>query len=303
MDSTQPISSLLQMPDAMLGLILEKCDIKTNYSLKATCAKLNTLCETYMSEESASRRVFHDPELYKKIQVRRLKESPIVAEIALSFIPELIEDQTTSLSIQQNEHLIKTAFVAATILHRKELAQSIQRHNPCTSGVAIELLIAPKQFLFRNNPFPFEEIELLTMLPFVLKTVTECGTELNYMRKRFQNNKDIILRALHQSAEPLASIPADFKDNPEFMLEAIRKNGDAYAYASERLKDNDAFVLSICQLDGWLALYYASERIRNLEEIVIVAIQQNPNAICFIGTQVQVKFSEKSPHKKSCCIQ
>lgn len=302
MTPIQRETSLVSLPQDILGVIIEKSDVQTLLHLQATSKLFYRICNDYMNLDAATRRIFHTPKLYKKITSPRLKENITIAETALTFIPKLIEDERTPTSIKQNEFLIKTAFVAATILGQQELARRIQHHNPCTATVARDLAILPEHFHVGSNPIPFGETELLHLFPFVLKTCTECGSELLFFEKRFQQNKDLILRSVQSTPEILETISPHIKDDPVFMLEAIRKNGYAYNYASDRLKDNDAFVLSICKFDGWLALYYASARIRNLDEIVLQATTQNQNAISFASSRLQKIYRKQPTQRPQCTI-
>ena len=68
------------------------------------------------------------------------------------------------------------------------------------------------------------------------------------------------------------------KSSRDEVLAEVKVNGCALEYASERLRDNEEIVRIGAGQSGY-ALEYASERLRDNEEIVRIAFGQNGDAL------------------------
>ena len=83
-------------------------------------------------------------------------------------------------------------------------------------------------------------------------------------------------------------------NNFDFVLSKVKQDGMALYYASNELKDNGEIVKIAVKQKGW-ALYYASEKLRDNEEIVKEAVKQNGFAFQFASENLQKEFIKKQP--------
>ncbi|HRW58162.1 MAG TPA: DUF4116 domain-containing protein [Chlamydiales bacterium] len=79
---------------------------------------------------------------------------------------------------------------------------------------------------------------------------------------------------------------SDDKDLMKIGMRSMRKGWRCFIYASERLKDDDELVSIAIRQDG-SALKYASERLRDDEETVLAAVKQDPEALKYASERLK----------------
>lgn len=82
-------------------------------------------------------------------------------------------------------------------------------------------------------------------------------------------------------------------DNPSYVLSKIKENKYFLSNASSSLKDNDGFMRQVFNLEKTMALYplppclqFASNRIKDDETLVQIAIQNNPHNFAFVSERL-----------------
>ena len=104
--------------------------------------------------------------------------------------------------------------------------------------------------------------------------VSNYGDAIEYLSPELQNDVEIVKLAINQNPTALKFASANLKDNNEVIEIAIIKDGYALEFASERLKNDETVVfkaINRCSSGG--AFKFASERVRGIKELAILALQ------------------------------
>src|SRR5436189_35559 len=73
----------------------------------------------------------------------------------------------------------------------------------------------------------------------------------------------------------------------KILLATMMSNpGFSLLYASERLKDNDEMVLAAISIDKW-ALKYTSERLKDKDEIVLASVEKNGSTLEYASERLR----------------
>ena len=105
--------------------------------------------------------------------------------------------------------------------------------------------------------------------------------------------KELVLEVFTTSVYALVYVSESLRDDKDFMLEAVKNGGSALRYASERLRDDKEVVLRAVKQYG-LALHYASSRLKDDKEIVLEAVKEDSYlALLYASKRLRAEFQEK----------
>lgn len=99
---------------------------------------------------------------------------------------------------------------------------------------------------------------------------------------------EFMTEALHHCGNLLELCGEAVADSEDAVLIAVKNEGPALQYASDRLRDSDNVVMAaICgrTSGGPPAIAYASERLRNDRRLAKVAIEHDPNSLLYLPVQ------------------
>ena len=101
------------------------------------------------------------------------------------------------------------------------------------------------------------------------------------------------LMAVNQNGLNLYNASDKIKDDAEVVKAAVKENVHAFEYASARLKDHRNFVLELVNTPGnyddslAIALYYASDKIKDDAEVVKAAVKENVHAFEYASARLK----------------
>ena len=105
--------------------------------------------------------------------------------------------------------------------------------------------------------------------------------------------KELVLEVFTTSVYALVYVSESLRDDKDFMLEAVKNGGSALRYASERLRDDKEVVLEAVKQYG-LALHYASKSLKDDKEIVLEAVKEDSYlALLYASERLREEFQEK----------
>jgi len=109
--------------------------------------------------------------------------------------------------------------------------------------------------------------------------------------------KELVLEVFTTSVYALVYVSESLRDDKDFILEAVKQDGSALKYASERLRDDKEVVLEAVKQYG-LALHYASESHKDDKEVVLEAVKENGYlALLYASKRLREEFQEKRIEK------
>ena len=118
--------------------------------------------------------------------------------------------------------------------------------------------IISSQF-FRASNFEKFSDELKNDKDIVMAAITKYGSVLEYLPK-FQNNPNVVWRAIKSDPRAFKFASKDLKDNKDFFLTAVKYRA-ALRYTSDRLKDDNDVVLAAVKVWGE-DIRHASDRVK-----------------------------------------
>lgn len=280
--ATQPLT-LTTLPDDLLFSIFNQCDPKSHYALRQTCQRANIIGKESMTEEVASRILYHHPEQYRTIRNEAIKESKKVVINALTTLPELITDDCFPPHLRHDTESIKTAYVAALCLNNEGLAEIIQQRSCQEMSTFLEK-IAVSYRKWKSTPrAEFRELlssenkvdnELTRILPFVrqvIQTRADIPTS-GALSPIILENIELVLEMVRTRPETFRYLDTHNQDNSEVALAACIRKGKLYEYASKKLKNDFSLAWKlICSSSSAKAFRFASPEIQKDFVLALIA--------------------------------
>ncbi|EFC41905.1 predicted protein [Naegleria gruberi] len=133
----------------------------------------------------------------------------------------------------------------------------------------------------------FASKELRNDIEIVRIAVQQDGIALQFASKELKNNKEIVLLALESHPKSYACISLGLKKDRDVIFKAFSKSLTCLSQVDQLFSNDREFIRTLAKLDGNVALYYASEELRNDREIVIKSIQQDPSGFIFASKELQ----------------
>jgi hypothetical protein len=120
----------------------------------------------------------------------------------------------------------------------------------------------------------------------VMKTVEEDGLKLEFLDEIFRNDIDVVLAAIQENPYALEYASLDCRNNPLVVIPALEADYDVYKYVGRDFKIDRNTALNLVKEDG-LRLEYLIYAYKDDEEIVRLAIQQNPVALSLASPRLK----------------
>lgn len=119
---------------------------------------------------------------------------------------------------------------------------------------------------------------------------------INSNGKKHSKDREVVLEAMKNYGH-LYQLAKNFKDDKEILMTALKSYLKVYSnqplqYASDRLKNDDEIVL-LALLKDPFALQYASGRLKNDDEIGLMLSKKNINALRNTSPRIQIKYSKE----------
>ncbi|MGR3951715.1 MAG: DUF4116 domain-containing protein [Chlamydia sp.] len=169
-----------------------------------------------------------------------------------------------------------------------------------------------KPFWARDLSIAVEHLFLYNKRELIPLLMKKNGLILQDVNDELKNDSQVVSAACENNPNAIQYAGAAIKDNRAFMLPLVQRNGLLLQYASEELKKDLKFVSAACQnnpgalqyahhdfirkssLDmislveqNGLLLQYASDDLKNDDEVVFNACQNNPTAIQFASDRMR----------------
>lgn len=127
---------------------------------------------------------------------------------------------------------------------------------------------------------------------------------LEYVDPEYRSDKDVVMAAVKRHGPQLKFASDSMKDNYSIVMTAVgnQKFGDSVlCYASDRLRNDEDIVMKAVERKG-VELGGASDRLRKDPEICAIAINQDPMAIQYVHydnpkyNELAMKAIQASPY-------
>jgi hypothetical protein len=119
-----------------------------------------------------------------------------------------------------------------------------------------------------------------------MKTVEEDGLKLKFLDAIFRNDIDVVLAAIQENPYALEYASLDCRNNPLVVIPALESGEDVYQFVGRDFKIDRNIAVSLVRENG-LNLAYLIFAYQDDEEIVRLAIQQNPEALYFASPRLK----------------
>ena len=100
-------------------------------------------------------------------------------------------------------------------------------------------------------------------------------------------DEDVAYAAVYQHWRHVQSFSHELQDDFHLVSIAVQKSGNALLFASDRLKDNEKLVRLAVQGDGFTALKHASDRLKDNEGIVRLAVKNDGLALMLVSDRLK----------------
>ena len=134
----------------------------------------------------------------------------------------------------------------------------------------------------------------------VMEAVKTCGHNLEFASDTLRNDKEVVLTALNGNHEdefylPLKYASEELKNDEDVALTAVKLDGLALKHVGTRLKNKKNIVLAAVREDGSALQYTTSFEMKDDEEIVRAAIQNNHHqyVLGYASERLQKKIEEE----------
>ncbi len=133
----------------------------------------------------------------------------------------------------------------------------------------------------------FADEEMQDNKEIVLAAVSDSANAIEFASDRLKSDREVVLAAAGAFKSRLFEfISKDYKDDKEFMLNAVSSNGRNLQYASNSLRDDKDVVLAAVSEDGE-ALQYASDSLRDDKDIVLAAVSKKGEALRYASNSLR----------------
>jgi hypothetical protein len=202
----------------------------------------------------------------KQTVLKILKDNPDNLEF---LSPDLRNDREVIMSVismPENGYYFK--YASAKLRDDEELARLSLRINTSTFESLSERLRSKKDF--------------------VRDVVEKSGYELNFASAILKDDPEIVKIAAIQYPPILMQISPRFREDDKFMISIIESNANAITAASAKLKDDKNFAIkSLLTTHSVAILEYLSERLRDDEDVVEMAVRKNQSNLLYTSERIR----------------
>lgn len=141
--------------------------------------------------------------------------------------------------------------------------------------------LSSKSFKAHSGTLYYASPRLKSDREVVMQAVRFCPRSLLFASTELIADRQFILAAVRCNGMVLEFAPEQYKDDKEIVVEALkdkRHQSEQIKFASKRLHLDEEVVLQAVQSKGISSLA-ASDAVRNIREIVIAAVRENPSML------------------------
>lgn len=124
----------------------------------------------------------------------------------------------------------------------------------------------------------------------VKKLINKSGLNIYYVGEKFKNNKEYNLMAVKKSGHALSSLIDKYRDDKEIVLEAIRNKSSSIVFTKEKIRDDEGIFYEAMKdnkKEELLLVHYASERLKNKKDFVLVMLNNDIKNYQFISNELK----------------
>lgn len=137
----------------------------------------------------------------------------------------------------------------------------------------------------------------------VLAAVKHKGSELQYATETLKGDKDVVLAAVGENAWAYRYASENMRGDPDVALLAVKQDPTLLEHTPASIKDNKEVVLaaivsqpkySLTTVPKGVAFNFASSRLQNDIDVVLAAVELDPNYINKAGLDIRSQLKELS---------
>lgn len=132
--------------------------------------------------------------------------------------------------------------------------------------------------------------ELKNDLDFMLEALKRNASTYSFMSPKIKSNREVQLYRARQDGPNMLS-GRKHKYDPEMVIEAVKGDGNNLKYASDDLKADRNFILKILSLKSSGAYQYIDERLKQDRELLLMAVEFDPQAIDHTEVEIDEKLA------------
>lgn len=177
------------------------------------------------------------------------------------------------------------------------------------NGMALQYAILDNMTINRDT-VEDPSINFFINSSFLLWTTNQPISSYSYPNSENLQKKEIVLAAVKQNGMALQFASGELRNNYEIVLAAVKQNGMALKFTPGNLADefepnvrNNFNIVLVAVKKNGLAFKFASKRLRNHNDIIQNAIQQNKSVFWYLPpilrhTDVRVENNAQTPSLK-----
>ncbi|EFC42104.1 predicted protein [Naegleria gruberi] len=196
-------------------------------------------------------------------------------------------------AVNENGRTLK--YASSELRNDFEIVKTAARNNRRALWYASKQLSSNKEIVMtavKSNGLSLEYMptQIRNDRKIVKIAIQENGNALGYASKELKSDKEIALLAIESSPKAYECASNQLTNDQDLILKVLSKSCD-YIFGIDQsiklFKNDRKFILAIAKLDGLKALRNASLELRDNREIVIEAVQQNPNALVYASSELR----------------